>query len=142
MLAALPGQTALLDSSSWEPCALSLLGDEGAEVAGGCVVCADGGQPRDGRNWLLRAAAFQPIVRVWRLAPTGVASRAAHVDVVDDVADWRAEAAVAAGGYSVLPTHPPQRDSPLARALAAEMPPVAGTTAAATAAKPAHAHGS
>ena len=130
VVAALPGRTMLLDAASWEPLAADLLVspssgfslDGSLEISGGCVICGcdemgeyreDG--MRQGIGWMLRAAAFQPIVRIWWL---GVASA---FDVLEAEAAEHAEAVAAAGGCSVLPTKPPQRDSPLGKALTAEL---------------------
>ena len=142
VLVSLPDECALIDSASWQPVGgSSLLGGggeaEGSELAHRCIFCAggegvDGGGNGDGRTvgWMLRAAAFEPIVRVWRLSSGAEAPIGRRVaPPVVELSEGAAVESEAGCGCTVLPSRPPERDSPLTRALATELPPPAAPVA-------------
>lgn len=165
VLAALPGATVLVDAGSWERLPMLLAGSNAiaSEVAGSCDICfnpghslcsATEGEGNDvetacndsttatGREcWIARASAFQPNVRILRLAQTqpdrtsllpgeSLTSPTAYVDAMKGAhavhrdrapADGYGHLAAQPPALSVLPTRPPQRGSPLSKALHAQI---------------------
>ena len=135
VLVSAPSQTLVLRCGSWE-CEPLETGGDADEVAASASGCGAAGC---GLRWLVRASAFQPGARVWRLDLDdephisddldAISDRLATMSPRDEPPPPGGDAGLPAESVarSVLPTRPPLRDSPLGRALAAaaEPPPAA-----------------
>ena len=131
VVVATPAATVLLRDGVWRPHVLVERGPREAAAAASllCEAAASalGWRAEHGELWLLRASAFQPWLRVWRLSPDlaeaeaeaeaeAAAAAAAAAAAVDGVGNGDG---IGAAPRSVLSQSAPLPASPLAAALAA-----------------------